>query len=190
MSTGSHIVCIYIHIHTHTVLSFPGRYIVCIIALAKEFCSMEVVSLLLLNLLWSLVEVHSQTEFPEFPYVSFRGEILPNHGYVNLRDVGTSNYRSVNCHTDLCTCCNDAHGPHHGNWYFPDGSTVEYYSSGSIFYKQDIAQRVNLYRRSYSSRSGIYRCDIATIAVHNLNREAVFVGLYYNGGMFRTIIPA
>ena len=33
-----------------------------------------------LSLLWSLVEVHSQT----FPYVSFRGQNLANHSYVDL----------------------------------------------------------------------------------------------------------
>ena len=43
------------------------------------------VSVLLCLQLWSLVEVHSQTEFP---YVSFMGETLPNHSYVDLTLVG------------------------------------------------------------------------------------------------------
>ena len=59
-------------------------------------------SVLLCLLLWSLVEVHSQTEFP---YVSFRGETLPNH--VDLTLVGEDSYgdpgSTVRCHTDLNT---------------------------------------------------------------------------------------
>ena len=38
----------------------------------------------LLFLLWSLVEVHSQTA----PYLTFMGETLLNHSYVNLSLVG------------------------------------------------------------------------------------------------------
>ena len=37
--------------------------------------------ILLLSLLCSLVEAHSQTEYP---YVSFMGVNLPNHAYVDL----------------------------------------------------------------------------------------------------------
>ena len=72
--------------------------------------------LLLCLLLWSLVD--SQT----VPYVSFRGETLPNHGYVDLSLVGDAEdgSDSVQCHTDLTTCCtsglDNANRP---NWYFP-----------------------------------------------------------------------
>ena len=39
----------------------------------------------LLCLLWSLVEVQSQAEYP---YISFMGITLPNHSYVDLSQVG------------------------------------------------------------------------------------------------------
>ena len=77
--------------------------------------------LLLLCLLWSLVEVHSQTEYP---YVSFIGGdtiALPNHTYVNLSLVGVEGSNSVRCHTDLSTCCSEAVGDHCGDW-IPPGS--------------------------------------------------------------------
>ena len=56
--------------------------------------------LLLCLLLWSLVD--SQT----VPYVSFRGETLPNHGYVDLSLVGDAedDSDSAQCHTDLTSC--------------------------------------------------------------------------------------
>ena len=43
----------------------------------------------LLSLLWSLVEVHCQTA----PYVTFMGNTVPNHGYVDLSQVG-NDYRN------------------------------------------------------------------------------------------------
>ena len=75
--------------------------------------------LLLLCLLWSLVEVHSQTEYS---YVSFMGETLPNHAYVYLSLVVNdgSGSDSVPCHTDLSTCCSSGQGVHRGNWFAPD----------------------------------------------------------------------
>ena len=62
--------------------------------------------------LTSLVEVNSQT----FPYVSFMGQTLANHSYVNLNLVGRPDGGgpSVECHIDLTTCCNPTHGVHHG----------------------------------------------------------------------------
>ena len=80
--------------------------------------------LLLLSLLWSLVEVHSQPA----PYVSFMGENLPNHAYVDLTLVGEDDAdgtgNAVRCITDLDTCCRPAQGIHRGYWYYPDGGEV------------------------------------------------------------------
>ena len=76
---------------------------------------MTVAILLFLGLLyWPLVNSQS------FPYVSFRGQTLANHSYVDLSLVGTSGSDSVQCITDLNTCCSGAQGIHRGDWYFPD----------------------------------------------------------------------
>ena len=57
---------------------------------------------LLLSLLWSLVEVHSQQTFP---YISFMSQTLANHSYVDLSEVGRSDFgdggEGVQCITDL-----------------------------------------------------------------------------------------
>ena len=142
---------------------------------------------LLLSLLWSLVEIHSQT----VPYVSFMGDTLRNHAYVDLTQVGKNDSDTgsvVRCHTDLSACCNSTDGPHRGEWYFPDGSEVQVSVSGDDIYVRHGSQQVNLHRRNNtSSPSGIYRCDIATIAVHNDSdlsvRDTVYVGLYASGGI-------
>ena len=137
----------------------------------------------LLFLLWSLVEVHSQT----VPYVRFMGETLPNHSYVDLSLVGS--YYSGNevvCYTDLSTCCFGGAGPHRGDWYFPNGDRLPFPGSHPLVERR-LDQRVELSRRAVSDSipSGIYHCDIETRAVHsddNTARETVFVGLYDSGG--------
>ena len=49
-------------------------------------------------------------------------------------------------------------------------------------------QRVDIHRRNNADMpSGIYRCDSATMAVHDDDpsvRESVYVGLYASGGIF------
>ena len=141
-------------------------------------------SVLLVVLLWSLVEVHSQTEYP---YVSFMGENLPNHAYVDLTLVGTDNSdpgNTVRCITDLTTCCHSTQGIHRGHWYFPGGDRLQY--GIGIIERRD-AQQVALRRRNNAMEpSGIYRCDIPTVAVHDLSvTETVYVGLYSpSGGIY------
>ena len=141
---------------------------------------MSVASLLLL--VSFLVEVLSQT----FPYVSFMGQTLANHSYVDLSLVGEapSGSDSVQCVTDLTTCCSGSQGVHRGDWYSP-GSTdrLPFSSEGGDIFQQREAQRVDLRRRnSATSPVGIYRCDIPTNVVHDDTdisvRDTVYVGLY------------
>ena len=143
----------------------------------------------LLTLLWSLVEVHSQTP-PPAPYLSFMGENLPNHGYVDLTLVGNpernDGEHSVQCHTDLDSCCGGTQGQHRGDWYFPDGTTLPFPGLGDIAEARG-AQRVDIRRNNNAnSPAGIYRCDIPTDAVHDISdisvRDTVYVGLYATGG--------
>ena len=89
---------------------------------------------------------------------------------------------SVQCHTDLNTCCRVVHGPHRGDWYFPGGDVL-IFANGSDIIRIRQAQRVDLRRKRGTGPTGIYRCDIATVAVHdNGMRETVYVGLYTSDG--------
>ena len=143
------------------------------------------VGLLLLSLLWSLV--HCQT----FPYVSFMGQTLANHSYVDLSLVG-SDYDgrdSVVCHTDLVTCCSGSQGQHRGDWYFANGTRLTF---SDVIYEGRGAQTVFLGRTTATGPTGIYRCDIPTDVVHDdtdiLVRATVYVGLYVSGGGCITLI--
>ena len=132
-------------------------------------------------LLWSLVEVHSQTA----PYVSFMGENLPNHAYVDLTLVGNDDdgtpHTTVRCNTDLTTCCITSLGNRAGQWYFP--SEVPFSGAGGTedIYRTRDNQRVILNRRNDAmSPSGIYCCEVPTSS--NSMGETVYVGLYASGG--------
>ena len=138
-------------------------------------------SLLVLLLLFLLSLVEVQT----FPYVSFKGQSLADHSYVNLSTVG-SNYYSDNvlCHTDLSTCCSGSQGIHRGDWYFPSGTQLPF--SGTIYLGRT-AQIAVIRCTTATGPTGIYRCDIPTRAVHDDTdisvRDTVYVGLYPADGM-------
>ena len=139
---------------------------------------------LALCLLFGL-EIACQT----FPRLSFRDNIaVPNHGYVDLGMVGTSFTNSVQCHTDLVTCCRSDRGIHRGQWYFPDGELLQNKSGDHDVYEfEAVMRRHDLRRRkSATSPTGIYRCEIPTNAVHDDTdisvRATVYVGLYTGEG--------
>ena len=132
--------------------------------------------------------VHCLLADQTFPYVSFKGQNLTNNSYVDLSLVGNdaSGSDSVQCHTDLQACCTSEQGGHRGDWYFPNGTQLPFSGSGNI-YEHRLNQRVDVrYRHQNTPTSGIYRCDIPTNAVHDdvdhSVRDAVYVGLYLNGG--------
>ena len=142
----------------------------------------------LLCLIWSLVEVQSQTEYP---YMSFKGTTLPNHSYVDLSLLGdrsgTKYNNTLQCHTNLEACCRlQPNGiPGRGDWFAPGNDTrLPFGNDPGDIYEDRRHQVVHLKRRrsAYVS-SGIYRCVIPTNAVHNDSDpsvgETVYVGLYY-----------
>ena len=136
---------------------------------------------LLLLFLCCLVEVHSQTA----PYVSFMGQTLPSNSFVDLSELGTSDSDSIQCITDLPTCCSGAQGPHRGDWYSPDGTRLPFPGGGDI-YEDRGYQSVQLHRiNNANSPTGIYRCDIPTNDVHDdtdISVNTVYVGLYTDSG--------
>ena len=130
------------------------------------------------------MEVDSQN-MRSYPNVTFMDETLANHSYVDFNLVGNRARDSIQCHTDLGTCCSGSQGSHRGDWYFPNGTRLPL--SGPIGEGRG-AQKVELRTGIDTPQiSGIYRCDIPTVAVHddtdNLVRETVYVGLYSSGGI-------
>ena len=151
-------------------------------------------SVLKVSVVWISLYLMSQVcycEGEEYPHVSFNGVVLANHSYVNLLLVNDTESGSVQCHTDLSTCCRIEQGLHRGDWFFPNGSVLGFSSSrGHDIVENRGPQRVDIRRRNNGSASGIYHCSIATNSFHNASdtlREHVYVGLYDSGGQYSII---
>ena len=132
-----------------------------------------------------LVEVHCQQTFP---YVSFMGQTLANHSYVDLSTIGNAddNSDSVVCHTDLSTCCSGAQGIHRGNWSFPTGTILPFSGDSVPIGLARTVQIAVIRRTTATGPTGIYRCDIPTVAFHDDTdisvRDSAYVGLYTSSG--------
>ena len=137
---------------------------------------MRSISLLLLCLLWSLVEVQSQTA----PYITFMGNTLTNHSFIHLQQVGEDNSgiesNSVQCHYGLGSGLQS----YHGNWFAPGSDTqLPFPSELGDIYQIRQAEVVHLHRRNNADGpSGIYRCVIGNATNSSLG-ESVYVGLYF-----------
>ena len=138
---------------------------------------------------WILLYLMRQVcycEGEEYPHVSFNGMVLANHSYVNLLLVNNTENGSVQCHTDLGTCCRVEQGAHRGDWFFPNGSVLGFISSSDddiVEYRA--SERVDLRRRNNGSASGIYHCSIAiSVDIDVIVRDHVYVGLYDSGGQY------
>ena len=137
----------------------------------------------LVTLLWSLVEVHSQTSTP---FISFRGNILDNNSYVEFTQVGLAGdgSDSVRCRSELVMCCSSAQGNLRGDWFFPSGERVPFPGPTNDPFEGRGAQTVDLRRNTALSPSGIYRCDIAVNASETSAKQTFYVGIYVDGGMY------
>ena len=136
----------------------------------------------LLTLLWSLVEVHSQTSTP---YITFRGQNLSNNSYVDFNQVGDEpdGSDSVRCRSELEMCCSGTQGNLRGDWLFPSGERLPFPGGGNDPYEGRGAQTVDLHRTTALTPSGIYRCDIAFDAYDPSAMQTFYVGIYNNGGI-------
>ena len=148
----------------------------------------------LLFLLWSLVEVHSQTA----PYLTFMGETLPNHSYVDLSALGALENEDdhVVCHSDLTSCCGGLGQNDRGYWYFPNGDVLPGAAGTGAADNPIVLMRtlqlVSLIRGTGpgDAPSGLYRCIIETNVVNDpgnpspddITGETLYVGVYSTKG--------
>ena len=78
---------------------------------------MKVFVTLLALLFWPLVEVHSQSV-----YLSLNGDIIPNHGYVMISDIGSYDDTALLCITNKPVPSGYSNSG--GDWYAPDHTRV------------------------------------------------------------------
>ena len=110
-------------------------------------------------------------------YLSLNNSYIPNHGYVVISDIGTSNDGALLCNTNYIP---DS-GYNGGNWYAPDGTHVRNVGGVPGFRRNRDPGVVRLIRRTDTviPAEGIYRC---TVQDDSTEVQSVYVGLYNSGG--------
>ena len=85
---------------------------------------------------------------------------------------------TAQCHTDLVTCCSDAKELSPGDWFTPSNTELTNIRRSNMY--QDRQPQVVHLRRGNNANgpTGIYRCFIATNAVHIDSDKSVGETLY------------
>ena len=111
-------------------------------------------------------------------YITLNGELIPNHGYVVISDIGYDSYTALICHINRPIF--------EGDWFAPDGTKVYYYRyyyyDGVPGFEINRASMMVRLVRSTSSgppSEGIYICGLED---DTSTYPTVYVGLYNNGG--------
>ena len=113
-------------------------------------------------------------------YLSLNDDIIPNHGYVVISDIGSTDATALICHTNRpATLNNNAHSG--GDWFGPDRMRVDFVGSVPGFRRNRGPMMVRLLRNTAIDppSEGIYHCLVKD---DMLTAHTVHVGLFNSGG--------
>ena len=113
-------------------------------------------------------------------YLSLNGEVIPNNGFVEISDIGSSDTTALLCHTNR----HPSPGRYisGGDWFVPDGTRVGSIGSTDVpgFERNRGPMVVRLRRNSNTAPDeGIYQCSVHDAAE---THKRAYVGLYSTGG--------
>ena len=112
-------------------------------------------------------------------YLSLNGEIIPNHGYVAISDIGSNDPTALLCNTNYGPGSSVDSG---GDWFAPDGTAVGRSGINNVpgFVRNRSPMVVRLLRDTATdpAAEGIYRSSILDAEG---NDQMVYVGLYNTG---------
>ena len=112
-------------------------------------------------------------------YLSLKEQIIPNHGYVVIDDIGSNDPTALLCNTDRGS---DSIGDSGGDWFTPDGTAVGNINNKNVpgFVRNRCSMVVRLLRdiATDPAAEGIYRSSILDA---DGNNQMVYVGLYNTG---------
>ena len=109
-------------------------------------------------------------------YLRLKDNIIPNHGYVLISDIGSTENTALICHTNRPAPFRGR--PHSGGeWIAPD-QTVVFSTDVPGFGKNRDPGILRLFRVTGTPAEGIYRCVIED---DKFTLQTVFVGLYNSG---------
>ena len=118
-------------------------------------------------------------------YLSLNDDIIPNHGYVVISDIGSNDDTALICHTNRPATITDIGGSTNsgGDWFAPNGTTVGFGSNSIVsgFRRTRGPMMVRLLRNTATDppSEGIYHCLVED---DTLTVQTVYVGLYNSGG--------
>ena len=118
-------------------------------------------------------------------YLSLNDDIIPNHGYVVVSDIGSTDDTALICHTNHPATITDLGGHNNsgGDWVAPNGTTVGGIRTSNIpgFRRTRGPMMVRLLRNTATDPPsvGIYHCLVED---DTLTEQTVYVGLYNSGG--------
>ena len=103
---------------------------------------------------------------------------------MTISDIGERD-NALLCITNNSTCCKT---DKKGDWYYPNGSSVESNSTGDDLYRNRGRSVVRLHRRNnILSPTGMYHCDIPDNKTSDL--KSIYIGLYSAGeGVFNIFV--
>ena len=101
-------------------------------------------------------------------FLSLNGSVIPDHGYVLISDIGSTDNGALTCHTNSEEDV--------GFWFTPGDTPISARGVLGLRTRRD-HMIVRLLRNATTGNpnEGIYNCFID-------NDHAVYIGLYYNGG--------
>ena len=109
-------------------------------------------------------------------YLSLNGDIIPNHGYVMISDIGSTGNTALLCHTNKPASGSNSGG----DWFAPDGFRV---NGNEVpgFRRRRGPMVVRLLRNTATDppAEGIYDCVIED---DTFTPQTVYVGLFSSGG--------
>ena len=117
--------------------------------------------------------------------LSLNGEVIPNHGYVEISNIGSSDSTALLCHTNRSV--SPGHSNSGGDWFAPDGTKVESFHSTDVpgFVRTRGPMLVRIRKTRGDPDEGIYWCDVNDATE---TPQTVYVGLYNTGRGIHTHI--
>ena len=109
-------------------------------------------------------------------FFSLNGNIIPNHGYVAINDIGSTDNTALLCITNRPLPNSGNSG---GNWYAPDMTRINYDEINGV--TRNRGPTIVRLKRTTSTGTppeGIYLCEIVDAA---FTLQLVYIGVYTSG---------
>ena len=109
-------------------------------------------------------------------YLSLDGTVIPNHGYLEISRIGSTDDSALLCHTNFPPPPGSTNSG--GDWFAPDGTRVFVTDVPGVTRTRG-SMVVRLRRASGTPPEGMYQCTIQDAA--STFQSSVYVGLYNTG---------